>query len=570
MGTTSPDLYLALDRRPRGLRAQVEDEHPGGGPRRRLHRRARRLPSTRALAADLGVTRRVVVEAYDQLVAEGYLSARQGAGTVGERRGPRAARRRRPRRRRAAVVDFRPGPARPRSCSPAAAWARRSPRGAPGLGRRAADDDRRGLPALRTRARRVPRAGPRRRRGPRPDRRLRRLRPRRSTCCVRAAADATGSPSRSPATRCPRDRLLRAGRPASTRSPVDGDGLVVDGAAPDRGAGRGGHPGAPEPDRGRAAPAAAQRARRRGPGTSTATWSRTTTTPSSATTGARSARCRASPPTASSTAAPPRKTLAPGLRLGWMVLPGRRWSTTWSRCEADRRRGDVGDRAGDVRASCCAPATSTGTCAAAAGCYRRRRDAVVAARAPVAAAGDRRRDRRRAERRAGRCPTALDEQAVVARAAERGVRGVPAQRRSRRTRPAPGPGSCSATARCPRSGRAGSAACSVRSPPPGSFRCPCSRITPRGASTTCAGGAACGRRTGRRHGRRRPASSPARGAGGPFQAQQLLVAQRGQAGRGAKSRVRVRVADRAAGPARERQRSAKRASMTSWHGGRGR
>ena len=33
------------------------------------------LPSTRALAADLGVTRRVVVEAYDQLAAEGYVSA---------------------------------------------------------------------------------------------------------------------------------------------------------------------------------------------------------------------------------------------------------------------------------------------------------------------------------------------------------------------------------------------------------------------------------------------------------------------------------------------------------------
>jgi GntR family transcriptional regulator/MocR family aminotransferase len=40
------------------------------------------LPSTRALAADLGVTRGVVVAAYDQLLAEGYLLARQGAGTV--------------------------------------------------------------------------------------------------------------------------------------------------------------------------------------------------------------------------------------------------------------------------------------------------------------------------------------------------------------------------------------------------------------------------------------------------------------------------------------------------------
>ena len=40
------------------------------------------LPSTRALAAQLGVSRGVIVEAYAQLVAEGYLSARQGAATV--------------------------------------------------------------------------------------------------------------------------------------------------------------------------------------------------------------------------------------------------------------------------------------------------------------------------------------------------------------------------------------------------------------------------------------------------------------------------------------------------------
>ena len=66
-----------------------------GGPlRHRLERELReavqagrllpgaQLPSTRALAAQLGVSRGVVVEAYAQLVAEGYLSARQGAATV--------------------------------------------------------------------------------------------------------------------------------------------------------------------------------------------------------------------------------------------------------------------------------------------------------------------------------------------------------------------------------------------------------------------------------------------------------------------------------------------------------
>jgi GntR family transcriptional regulator/MocR family aminotransferase len=39
------------------------------------------LPSTRALARELGVSRGVVVSAYEQLVAEGYLSARHGAST---------------------------------------------------------------------------------------------------------------------------------------------------------------------------------------------------------------------------------------------------------------------------------------------------------------------------------------------------------------------------------------------------------------------------------------------------------------------------------------------------------
>ena len=40
-----------------------------------------RLPSSRALAAELGVSRRLVVEAYEQLAAEGYLLARRGSGT---------------------------------------------------------------------------------------------------------------------------------------------------------------------------------------------------------------------------------------------------------------------------------------------------------------------------------------------------------------------------------------------------------------------------------------------------------------------------------------------------------
>ncbi|WP_415949581.1 PLP-dependent aminotransferase family protein [Streptomyces sp. KLOTTS4A1] len=40
-----------------------------------------RLPSSRALSADLGVSRGLVTEAYEQLTAEGYLRAGRGAGT---------------------------------------------------------------------------------------------------------------------------------------------------------------------------------------------------------------------------------------------------------------------------------------------------------------------------------------------------------------------------------------------------------------------------------------------------------------------------------------------------------
>jgi GntR family transcriptional regulator/MocR family aminotransferase len=39
------------------------------------------LPSSRALAGDLGVSRGVVVEAYEELIAEGVLAARRGSAT---------------------------------------------------------------------------------------------------------------------------------------------------------------------------------------------------------------------------------------------------------------------------------------------------------------------------------------------------------------------------------------------------------------------------------------------------------------------------------------------------------
>src|SRR5262249_60925374 len=43
---------------------------------------AARLPSTRALATELGVSRRTALVAYEQLLAEGYVVGRVGSGTT--------------------------------------------------------------------------------------------------------------------------------------------------------------------------------------------------------------------------------------------------------------------------------------------------------------------------------------------------------------------------------------------------------------------------------------------------------------------------------------------------------
>jgi GntR family transcriptional regulator / MocR family aminotransferase len=79
--TSSLDLLVALDRGSGvPLRGQLEDQLRAAIRSGRLEP-ATSLPSTRALAATLGVTRGLVVDCYTQLQAEGYLSARSGAGT---------------------------------------------------------------------------------------------------------------------------------------------------------------------------------------------------------------------------------------------------------------------------------------------------------------------------------------------------------------------------------------------------------------------------------------------------------------------------------------------------------
>ncbi|MET7807852.1 PLP-dependent aminotransferase family protein [Micromonospora chersina] len=73
------DLHLELDAtggRRAGLERALRDAIRDG----RLPP-ATRLPATRALAAELGLSRGTVSAAYDQLVAEGWLVARIGAGT---------------------------------------------------------------------------------------------------------------------------------------------------------------------------------------------------------------------------------------------------------------------------------------------------------------------------------------------------------------------------------------------------------------------------------------------------------------------------------------------------------
>jgi GntR family transcriptional regulator/MocR family aminotransferase len=84
--TSSPEFLIRLiEDNNVPLRLQVES-----GLRQAIHvgrlAAGTLLPASRVLAADLGISRGVVIEAYEQLLAEGYLSARRGSATRVARR----------------------------------------------------------------------------------------------------------------------------------------------------------------------------------------------------------------------------------------------------------------------------------------------------------------------------------------------------------------------------------------------------------------------------------------------------------------------------------------------------
>jgi GntR family transcriptional regulator/MocR family aminotransferase len=151
MRTTSDlELMVRLDRRgPGSLRAQLEEQLRAAVRSGRLAA-GTRLPASRTLARDLEVTRGVVVDAYTQLAAEGYLVARHGAPTrVSEAAARPATAGRAPPEERPPRFDFRPG-GPDVSLFPRAAWSasiRRGLRDAPQA--RLDYGDPRGAPELR-------------------------------------------------------------------------------------------------------------------------------------------------------------------------------------------------------------------------------------------------------------------------------------------------------------------------------------------------------------------------------------------------------------------------------------
>jgi GntR family transcriptional regulator / MocR family aminotransferase len=145
----SLELLISLDRARPSLKAQIEEQLRAAVRDERLAPGSA-LPSSRGLASELGVSRGVIVEAYSQLVAEGYLVTRPGGATrVALAASPGARAQPAPSAGRPPRFDFRPG-GPDVSLFPRDAWLaslRRSLRSAPDV--RLDYGDPRGAPELR-------------------------------------------------------------------------------------------------------------------------------------------------------------------------------------------------------------------------------------------------------------------------------------------------------------------------------------------------------------------------------------------------------------------------------------
>jgi GntR family transcriptional regulator / MocR family aminotransferase len=105
---TSSSLDLHVEGTSQHRRARLEESLRSAIQQRRLAA-GTALPSSRALAADLGMSRGTVTAAYDQLAAEGYVVTQQGSGTQVADLGPVPAPSDDRRQTHRARLDLRPG-----------------------------------------------------------------------------------------------------------------------------------------------------------------------------------------------------------------------------------------------------------------------------------------------------------------------------------------------------------------------------------------------------------------------------------------------------------------------------